>query len=115
MAWAKLIGETATITVRSTGKIEWNDEAHHVLLTPKAVELFHEAGENLLGFRRVALRGGLGLSVAYNQDDHFYHIDADVELDELKPDEDFEATPQGPSTGTPGGGEEVGIFWVELP
>lgn len=115
MGWQKLPSESLTITVKSTGYIEWNDETQRQLDNPEGVELFYDSGTGKLGFRRVSLRGVQCVVVTHIEEDSVWRIDADYELDEagIKPEVDVEGSLTGPTTGGEGEGE-AGIYWIDL-
>ena len=115
MAWQKLAGETPIVTVRSNGKIEWNDEANLQLKDPECVELFYDSETNRLGLRGVCIRSTQGVFVAHLEEDNLHQVDADYELDTagIKPEEDIEGELSGPTVSDEGEGE-AGIFWLDL-
>lgn len=123
MTWEKLYGLAAYIGIEASGRIVWNDAAHTMMQRPHLIELFHDAEEGHLGFRRLNNcedDSGLTVFEVLHEDtgvtvfavEAFRHLsNAGVSVDELYVADLNEPEPPIVN-GDPG---EVGLFWIDLP
>lgn len=116
MAWSELSGETATVTIKTDGDVQWNDAAQVALGAPEAVNLFHDAGGGRLGLRRINPQGANGLRVSLESGN--FVIAAQQHLDDAGIDYSvqFSAELQEPTPPTPP--DDMGdsaIYWISLP
>lgn len=115
MAWAELEGEAATVTVKVTGDVHWNDAAQVALGAPQSVNLFHDAAAGRLGLRRVNPLGENGLTIYFNGD---FSVSAQQHLDNAGIDYSvqFSAELQDPAPFTPPDSMgDSAIHWISLP
>ena len=124
MAWEKLEGGVARVTITESGRIRWNDSAHVHMKAPIAILLHYDALANRLGFQemRSMETDPCALAVVNGPDEEgkgarMHGIEAATHLAKagIEIESDYETVLQPPTPQPPWPAEELNIHWIELP